>query len=161
MATATAPSFTGEQYRRSRETYGNVDSLTDKFYMGYEDVRATDQENSARSIGEQIDDSVGDADQYDTEEQAPSTDAIYAAKTLISGVHIPRQIRPEVSVYYGELDVTWRSSDKLVRLIVYSDDRTPKIYSQRDSDNVLSRGQLLDANQNLLNEKLNWLLSQT
>jgi hypothetical protein len=117
---------------------------------------------TAVGIAAQIDAVIADDDMYEPGEPRPSPAAVATAKDLVkSAVRGERRLpRPEVSVYFGEIDVTWRVQNRLLRMIVFSDPaRAPVLYFQNDKGEALTRGQSVDvAGVDDLSQKLVWLL---
>ena len=68
---------------------------------------------------------------------------------------------PEISVYFGEVDLTWKNANRLLRLIAYPEtNRRPMtVYQQADSGEPLTRGQLTPVTSidDVLPEKFAWL----
>jgi hypothetical protein len=116
---------------------------------------------TAAGIAEQIDAVIADDDMYEPGEPRPSLEAAAKAKDLVAlarrgGRELPR---PEVSVYFGEIDVTWKVQNRLLRLIVFSDPgRPPVLYSQTDRGEALTRGESVEAKAEHLSQKVLWLL---
>ncbi len=114
----------------------------------------------ATAIIAEIDRAVDDAGAYEEGETQPSPEAVEAAKRLVlaaeqRGVKFPTT---EVSVYYGEIDLTWKSGNRLLRLVVHSDARTPLLYFQTDTGEAFTRGQSAPAASGYqLAERLQWL----
>lgn len=159
-ATATAPSFTLEEYQEARKSYSSIWGSADWNVVNYGARADDDCRCSAESISLQIDETLDDVDQYESGEVAPSPSAVEAVKTLLNGcaTAIPTSVRPTVSAYYGELDVTWEANGKLVRLIFYSDDRPPKVYFHVESEAVLTRGHSEEVSQASFKKRLQWLM---
>lgn len=159
-ATATAPSYTPEQYEKTKNTYGSIRQSAD--------IKVVDQGRniaqeiaSAESIFKRIKRTVDDDGQYADGELAPSASAIETARRLLESAAIPEAIHPTIAVYYGELDITWQAHGKLVRLIVFSDSRAPRVYFHVDSEAVLTRGHSNEATQESFNERIQWLLTES
>jgi hypothetical protein len=109
-----------------------------------------------------IDAVIADDDMYEAGEPRPSPEAAAKAKDLVKsaermGHGLPR---PEVSVYSGEIDVTWKVRNRLLRMIVFSDPVRPAVlYSQTDTGEALTRGESVDVRgAEDLPRKLVWLL---
>jgi hypothetical protein len=68
---------------------------------------------------------------------------------------------PEISVYFGEVDLTWRLANRLLRLIAYPEtNRRPMtVYQQADAGEPLTRGQLtpITSLDETLPDKFAWL----
>ena len=105
----------------------------------------------------QIDLVVGNAEGFEDAEPRPSLAAIRSAKQLIQSAFLAlgRILKAEVSAYYGELNLTWRFQDRLVRLIVFSNNRVPIVYWLTEGREPLSRSVQSPED---LNERLTWLL---
>src|SRR5438132_9390139 len=109
------------------------------------------------SVERQIDLVVGNAEGFEDAEPRPSLAAIRSAKQLIQSAFLAlgRILKAEVSAYYGELNLTWRFQDRLVRLIVLSNNRVPIVYWLTEGREPLSRSVQSPED---LNERLTWLL---
>jgi len=119
---------------------------------------------SAAKIASRIDAVVNDNDQYELDEPKPTAEAVATAKDLIrfaerDGSHIPV---PKISVYFGEIDLTWTVQNRLLRLIVFSNpDRPALLYSQTDEGEALTRGQSMPLKDPLdLTGMIRWLLAR-
>ena len=93
-------------------------------------VCAVRSQGGANAIANSIDAIVSNPESYEQGEAPPSEGAVCAAVDLlqeaeVSGTHLPAA---SVSTYYGELNVTWQSENRLLRLITYSDNREPVLY---------------------------------
>jgi hypothetical protein len=113
-------------------------------------------------IAARIDAVIADDDMYEAGEPRPSPEAAAKAKDLVksaerAGRGLPR---PEVSVYFGEIDVTWKVRNRLLRMIVFSDPARPAVlYFQTDKGEALTRGESVDVSGvDDLPRKLVWLL---
>jgi hypothetical protein len=106
-----------------------------------------DPPQTVANIGARIDAVIADDDMYEAGEPRPSPEAAAKAKELVksagrAGRKLPR---PEVSVYFGEIDVTWRVQNRFLRLIVFSDPaRSALLYSQTDNGEALTRGESVE-----------------
>jgi hypothetical protein len=117
---------------------------------------------SAAEITSRIDALIADEDMYEPNEPRPTKEAIDEAKDLIVSAerYGSKYLRPEISVYYGEIDITWRVSNRLLRLIVFSGTVRPAVlYYQTDKGEALTRGESLEVQRaEDLSRKLIWLL---
>jgi hypothetical protein len=110
----------------------------------------------------EIDRIVADPDSYEDGEEHPSAVAIATMKELLAqasdiGASFPKSAL--VSAFHGELDATWRASNKTLRLIAYSNDRLPLLYFCTDSGEALTRGQSIrPVTAQQLSERLAWLV---
>lgn len=115
----------------------------------------------ADAIGAKIDGVVEDPENYEPGEPHPSTEAIETLKGILEqvergGAQLPKT---DVSTYYGEVDATWRKDNRMLRLISYSDGRSPQLYFCTDQGEALTRGKTIDpATSEDLAEKLAWLV---
>lgn len=117
---------------------------------------------SVASMEDRIDAVIADADLYESGEPRPSLEAVSKIKGLLrsvayAGGQLPH---PKISVYFGEIDLTWTIKNRLLRLIVFSDrDRPALLYFQTDKGEALTRGDSMDlADATDLSRKLTWLL---
>jgi len=117
---------------------------------------------SAAATATKIDAVIADDDIYEPGEPRPSPEAATLAKDLIvaaerKGRKLPR---PKVSVYFGEIDVTWTVQNRLLRLIVFPDSARPAVlYFQTDKGEALTRGESVEVSSaEDLSHKLDWLL---
>jgi len=86
------------------------------------------------TISQRIDAAVADDDQYQQDEARPSGEIADLAKRLIYATEkagVTRFPKTYVSVYYGEIDITWKTDRNMVRLIIRPN-RTIELYRQRD-----------------------------
>ena len=117
---------------------------------------------SAATIAARIDATIADDDLYETDEPRPSTEAASKAKDLIKAVEQwgSRLPAPKISVYFGELDITWTVDKRVLRLIILADRARPAVlYFQTDDGNALTRGESVDVGSpTVLSQKLDWLL---
>ena len=124
---------------------------TQKQAIGYEE--------SNDDIAARIDAVIADDDMYEAGEPRPSPEAAAKAKELIksagrAGRGLPS---PEVSVYFGEIEVTWKVRNRLLRMVVFSDPARPAV--QTDKGEALTRGESADVTgAGDLPQKLVWLL---
>lgn len=98
---------------------------------------------------------------FEDSEPRPSQSAIRSAKQLVQSAYLALRhiLKPEVSAYYGELNLTWRFRNRLVRLITFSDNRVPVVYWLTEGPELLSRGESRSVQSpEDLNERLTWLL---
>lgn len=115
-------------------------------------------------IFDDIDRAVTDEDMFEgPEEPRPTSQTIERAKELLRGSGRAMnggQIPPcRVSPYYGELDFTWNKENRLLRLMVFSDDRRPLLYWQADGGETLTRGDSEEVNTpEQIVGRLKWLL---
>lgn len=101
--------------------------------MGTKKVTFTDVSNTT-AILHRIDTIVADDDQYQQDEVRPSGEIVDLAKKLIYAAEeagVTRFPKTYVSVYYGEVDITWKTDRNMVRLIVRPN-HTIELYRQRD-----------------------------
>jgi hypothetical protein len=116
------------------------------------------------AIGEEIDRVVSDEDMFEgPDEPRPTNQTIARAKALLAAVNggMAGSFIPScrVSPYYGELDFTWNRDNRLLRLMVFSDDRPPLLYWQTDGGETLTLGDSREAsNPEQIVERLKWLL---
>jgi hypothetical protein len=116
---------------------------------------------SADSIGATIDTLIQDDDMYESGEPRPSVETASRAKNLLilaerEGCKFPHT---GISVYFGEIDVTWRVQNRLLRLIVFPDPVRPAVlYFQTDKGEALTRGESVSAGPEDLSRKMAWLL---
>ncbi len=116
----------------------------------------------SKSISDRIDEALCDEDTFEDGEPRPCEKAAEALKKLLTEAErqdakIPKG---EVSAWYGELDLTWKIDNRLLRLLAYSDDREPLLYFQSDTGETLTRGQSISpVNAEVLKEKFEWLLA--
>jgi len=118
-------------------------------------------EENSDDIAARIDAVIADDDMYEAGEPRPSPEAAAKAKDLVSSARAVRGLpQPEVSVYFGEINVTWKVRNRLLRLIVFSDPARPAVlYSQTDKGEPLTRGESVDVGgPGDLPRKLAWLL---
>ena len=127
----------------------------------FESYGSTDSEVCGpRSIDSEIDSAVLDDDNYEEDEPRPSDAAVQELKDLIggvenAGVEVPV---PTITTYYGEVDATWRSHNRTLRLVSYSDGKPPLLYFQADNREALTRGETIcPATIEALQDKLQWL----
>ena len=110
-----------------------------------------------------IDSVLADDELYEPGEPRPSPETVGRAKSLINAaMDRERRIpKAEVSAYFGELDVTWRHQNRLLRLVVFPDvTRRPVLYSQTDSGDALTRGHSIEVTgSDVLSSRLDWLLA--
>jgi hypothetical protein len=105
---------------------------------------------------------VADEEMFEgPEEPRPGASTVALAKDLLATAG--REMRapiPEcrVSPYYGELDFTWNRDNRLLRLMVFSDNRRPLLYWQVDGGEALTRGESKEATSTEIVERLKWLL---
>lgn len=115
------------------------------------------------TILSKIDSVLAEDDFYEPGEPRPSAETVDRAKSLIqTGIDPERGIpRAEVSAYFGELDVTWRCQNRLLRLVVFPDaTRRPVLYSQTDNGDALTRGHSIEVTGPAeLSNRLDWLLA--
>jgi len=87
---------------------------------------------------------------------------IATAKALIESAeaHGARFTKPEIRAYFGEIDITWKSSNRLLSIIVFADATRPAVlYSQTDVGEILNRGETVEAKDGAaLSRQLAWLL---
>jgi hypothetical protein len=118
---------------------------------------------AAGSIAAKIDAIVVDSDRYEPGEPRPTQETIAKAKGLIqsaerNGSKFPKS---EIAVYFGEIDITWRVANRLLRLIVFADPvKNALLYFQTDKGEALTRGESIDVNNEGkdLSQQLTWLL---
>jgi hypothetical protein len=123
---------------------------------------AVGDEEGNDDIAARIDAVIADDDMYEAGEPRPSPKAAANAKELIksAGRAVRGLPRPEVSVYFGEVDITWKVRNRLLRMIVFSDPtRSAVLYFQTDKGEALTRGESVDVSgADDLPQKLVWLL---
>ena len=124
--------------------------------------QVTGYEEGNDHIAARIDAAIADDDMYELGDPRPSPEAAAKAKDLVksagrAGRGLPC---PEVSVYFGESDVTWRVRNRLLRMIVFSDPARPAVlYFQTDKGEALTHGESVDVRgADDLPQKLVWLL---
>jgi hypothetical protein len=77
---------------------------------------------------------IADRDQYELDERPPSQNTIEAVRKLLrSMAHVGYDTLPKtsISVYYGEISVTWKTDQNLVR-ITFRPDGSIELYRQAD-----------------------------
>jgi hypothetical protein len=87
---------------------------------------------TADTILERIRSVIEDEDQYADDEPAPSDETVALAEQLIrtiESVGVDEFPKTYISVYYGEIDITWKTAKDLVRLMVKPGDRI-ELYQQ-------------------------------
>lgn len=102
---------------------------------------------------------VENPDTFEIGEPRPADGAIVMMQRLLFdaenlGAMFPRT---DCSVYYGEIDLTWRVENRLLRLVAFSDERPPVLYFQTESEAALTRGASIQATPEELVRKLTWL----
>ena len=116
---------------------------------------------SPANTAARIDAVVANDDMYELSEPRPSVQAVENAKKLVISAEeaISGLPRPDISVYFGEIDVTWKLQDRLLRMIVFSDSARPAVlYLQTDKGEALTRGETIEIRgAKDLSEKLAWL----
>jgi hypothetical protein len=120
------------------------------------------QFETAASVAARIDAVIADDDMYESGEPRPSEESVNKAKALIvsaerDGSRFPRA---KISVYFGEIDLTWTVQNRLLRLIVRSDPDLPALlYLQSDKGEALTRGESAEVGSaEELSQKFEWLL---
>jgi len=89
-------------------------------------------EENSDDIAARIDAVIADDDMYEAGEPRPSPEAAAKAKDLVSSARAVRGLpHPEVSVYFGEINVTWKVRNRLLRLIVFSDQPGPQFFTRK------------------------------
>jgi len=120
------------------------------------------QFESAADIAAKIDAVIADDDMYEPGEPRPSLEAATKAKDLIVAAErgVRKLPKPKVSVYFGEIDVTWTVQNRLLRLIVFPDSERPAVlYFQTDQGEALTRGESVEVSGDEdLSQRLDWLL---
>jgi hypothetical protein len=113
-------------------------------------------------VAARIDAVIADDDMYEPGEPRPTQEAAAKAKDLIksAGRAVRELPRPEVSVYFGEIDVTWKVRNRLLRIVVFSETgRAAVLYFQTDDGGALTRGESVDIRgEDDLPRKFAWLL---
>ena len=92
---------------------------------------------TADTILERIRSVIEDEDQYADDEPAPSDETVALAEQLIrtiESVGVDEFPKTYISVYYGEIDITWKTAKDLVRLMVKPGDRI-ELYQQPNYPN--------------------------
>ena len=99
---------------------------------------------------------------YEPGEPKPDLEAVAKAKDLIvAAEHRGRKLpKPKISVYFGEIDITWAVQNRLLRLIVFPDSAQPAVlYFQTDKGEALTRGESVEVSgAEDLSQRLDWLL---
>lgn len=110
-----------------------------------------------------LDNLLNEPDLLEEGEPAPSTATLAQIRGIaqfISDRGISVSL-PEISVYFGEVDLTWRFANRLLRLIAYRepDHKPMTVYQQTDFGEPLTRGQLTPVTsvEEILPEKFAWL----
>lgn len=99
-------------------------------------------------------------DNLEDGEQPPSQKAMDDLKTLIAGASQLRAsaiIGGDVVPYFGELSITWRAGDRVLRATSFSDDRLPRLDFGITPVGSLGEYDFLSASPHTLVEKLAWL----
>jgi len=126
-------------------------------------AKTADPHDSRESVLAKIDAVLADEDLYETGEPRPSPQTVDLVRSLINGAVDPKRRIPkaEVSVYFGELDVTWKHRNRLLRLVAFRDSaRRPVLYTQTDGSEALTRGHSIEVTGNDdLSNALDWLLA--
>ncbi len=82
------------------------------------------------SLTDQIDQVCGEANNYETGEQPATAKAKDDLKRLIDNASTaygsPLPIG-DISPYFGEVSVTWRNEERMVRATSFSDNRSPRL----------------------------------
>ena len=89
---------------------------------------------SMQTVLRHIDNSITDENQYQEDEQKPDALTATTAKSLVeaaAAAGVREFPRTYISVYYGEIDITWKTDRKLVRLIVWARWRVKALSSSR------------------------------
>lgn len=106
-----------------------------------------------------IDEVVQDEDQYQIDEPRPSEHVVNSAKKLIKDLELAGVTslpKTYVSVYYGELDITWKTERRLVRL-AFRDHGRAHMYYQDDYQHS-TRGSSAPVDDiSAVVERLHWL----
>jgi len=117
---------------------------------------------SADEILNRLDAVVADDDQYQQDEQRPSEATLNLAKQLIQAVEksgVTEFPRTYVAVYYGEIDITWKTRRDLARLMVKPNGEV-ELYRQPDYPSS-PRGEsipITTADSARIAEQIEWLL---
>jgi hypothetical protein len=103
---------------------------------------------------------LADPDSFEDNEPKPTSGAIQVMNEIIRTAD-ECFVGGEVSMWYGELSITWRSDNRMLRLAVFSDGREPLLYFQTDHGEALTSGQSIQpANSGALQDKLQWLMAR-
>lgn len=92
-------------------------------------------DDSIISVLRRLDEVVNDADQYEVDEQPPTPETIWAVRSLLLSMarmgYYQNLPKTYISVYYGEIAITWKTARNLVR-VTFRPDNHIELYRQED-----------------------------
>jgi hypothetical protein len=106
-------------------------------FAALESLGTVIQESTDDSIGSvlrRLDELINDNDQYEGDESPPSQATIRTTRSLLrSMAHVgyPNLPRTYISIYYGEISISWKTDRNLVRL-TFRPDGSIELYRQAD-----------------------------
>ena len=115
------------------------------------------------SLNDQIDQVCGDPDSYEADEQPATAKAKDDLKEVVNDASLaygsPLPVG-HIAPYFGEVSITWRNRERMVRITSFSDDRHPRLDFGATPEGALGDYQFdTQATGAKLAEKLTWLLS--
>lgn len=115
------------------------------------------------TLEEAIDTACSDPDNFEEEEVRPSPEAIGDLKRILNeaseifGGDIPQG---DVAPYFGEISVTWRHNNRMLRLTAFSDGREARLdFGTTPKGALGDYGFTPTATGDSLIQRLNWLLA--
>jgi len=148
------PSSTSPQYRSINDSESQTEGPV---------TTAVVVHKKSVTIEEKIDATCSDPDNFEEGEDHPSAEAIGELKRILSEAsEINHSDIPDgdVSPYFGEVSVTWRRDNRMLRLTVFSDGRDARLDFGTTPESSLGNYQFNPtANGESLVNQLNWLLA--
>ena len=110
---------------------------------------------------ERIDKVVADSESYEDGEPGPEAGTLGKLKTLIQEAEalLAPLGAPKILTYYGEIDLTWESRQRMLRLIAYPGDKPLQLYVWTKDDSPLPKGTMKPAMVASLSEELTLVLN--
>lgn len=115
------------------------------------------------TLVERISQEISNPDNYEDGEPKPSSETIDKIfKILHEARDLPSTItRPQISTFYGELDVTWETEARMIRLAAMPGSKPAQLYKWIKTDAPIPEGEIRDATAQDLVEEIRTLYSKT
>jgi hypothetical protein len=132
---SNAVSFVSEISPQQMQAAARAASMVSIGWLAAGRLREGEQrDDSVGSILRRLDTVLNDQEQYETDETPPARQTVMAARNLLrsmSRVGYENLPKTYISVYYGEIAISWKTDRNLVRL-TFRPNGTIELYRQAD-----------------------------
>ena len=101
---------------------------------------------------ERIESAIADTDCYEDEEPRPSATTLRKLKAIVTEAEafFAQLRKPKISTYFGEIDLTWETHHRMLRLIAYPGEKPMQLYVWVKDGSPLPKGTMTAATARIL-----------